>query len=342
MVLIGQGKLVFEKNTHDFGFINEVDGHAEYTFLFFNTGNKPVTISDVTTTCGCTTPHWTKEEILQGDSGRVTASFNPFNRPGPFSKSLKISSNASNGKMNLHIMGQVRSRPKQAGKDFPANLGLFRLKYKSLNMGRITTEGLSSRDFEIYNDSDASLTLSVDSMKTPEHIQVEFVPIILREKERGVIRIFYDPNEKNDLGFVEDELKILTSEKDSVQVIVKATIEEYFPLMTEAELSEKPRLSIDKRLLTFKKVMQGETVKASFILKNIGKEDLAIRSVKTNCECTVANVTKEIVPAGEESVLEVIFDTEGRKGTEYKNFTIFSNDPFSPTQMVSIKGSVVE
>lgn len=85
-----EAAIKFEKRTHDFGSINEVDGRVEAVFEFENVSNKPVTLTNVTASCGCTTPHWPKEPIAPGKKGYITATYNPAGRPGNFSKSITI------------------------------------------------------------------------------------------------------------------------------------------------------------------------------------------------------------------------------------------------------------
>ena len=69
--------VVFNKLVHDFGDITKNDGDQSYTFEFTNKGSHPVIIQKVTTSCGCTTPSWTKEPVAPGKKGYVTATYKP-------------------------------------------------------------------------------------------------------------------------------------------------------------------------------------------------------------------------------------------------------------------------
>jgi hypothetical protein len=103
--------ITFEKSTHDFGKIKEQDGLANYSFTFKNTGTTPLVINRVNASCGCTTPNWSKEPILPGKSGTITASYNPAGRPGPFIKTITVFSNAGPNPVTLSIKGDVIPRP---------------------------------------------------------------------------------------------------------------------------------------------------------------------------------------------------------------------------------------
>lgn len=338
----GQAKLMFEKEIHDFGKLKEVDGSAEYSFAFVNTGDQPLKINGVKTSCGCTTPYWTKEEVLPGDSGRVTARYNTVNRPGPFSKSLTVSSNAENYTVRLIIKGQVQPKPSTPENDLPITFGAIRMKYRSLNVGKITTERVITESFEVYNESDSSVTFYPENSVIPDHLVIRAVPEILESKQRGELRITYDPLKKNDLGYLNDLVTLSTSDplgKDK-KIYVIATIEEYFPMMTDDELATKPKLLIDERIRNLGKVPSGENAELEFLLKNEGQETLNIRKVKSNCDCLALDLVDENIQVGETVSLKVTFDTKGRKGQQYKNVTIFSNDPSSPTQVVQVRANV--
>ena len=64
-------KMQFKKNVHDFGTIKEEIGAVSTQFEFTNTGKSPLIIQRVSASCGCTTPSYTKEPILPGESGKI-------------------------------------------------------------------------------------------------------------------------------------------------------------------------------------------------------------------------------------------------------------------------------
>lgn len=103
----------FEKEVHDFGTITE-GTQATYEFKFTNTGGKePLILTNVQASCGCTTPSYTKEPVAKGKSGSVKAVYNSSGRPGPFTKTITVSSNAKGGNnvKLLTIKGNVEKVP---------------------------------------------------------------------------------------------------------------------------------------------------------------------------------------------------------------------------------------
>jgi hypothetical protein len=104
--------VTFKETIHDFGKINEQDGAVTYSFEFTNTGNTPLVISNAKASCGCTVPNWTKTPVEPGKTGVITATYNAQGRPGPFTKTITVSSNAATPQVALTIKGEVL--PKQA------------------------------------------------------------------------------------------------------------------------------------------------------------------------------------------------------------------------------------
>jgi hypothetical protein len=110
-------KLVFESTTHDYGTINQgADGNC--VFKFKNEGKTPLVLSSVNASCGCTTPSYTKEPVLPGQSGEIKVHYDT-NRIGAFSKSITVNSNAKNTPVVLKIMGTVLQPPTPATADTP-------------------------------------------------------------------------------------------------------------------------------------------------------------------------------------------------------------------------------
>jgi hypothetical protein len=100
-------EIVFEKEVHDFGTI-EYGGNGSYDFKFSNTGKSPLIISNARGSCGCTVPKWPKEPIGKGQSGSINVVYDT-KRPGPFTKTITISSNAKSASKTLTIKGVVES-----------------------------------------------------------------------------------------------------------------------------------------------------------------------------------------------------------------------------------------
>lgn len=97
----------FTERTHDFGYIKEKKGPVKHTFEVLNTGNKPLIITKVTASCGCTRPEFTTKPIKPGKKGKVKVTFSPIGRPGAFNKQVKVFTTGREKRTTLVITGTV-------------------------------------------------------------------------------------------------------------------------------------------------------------------------------------------------------------------------------------------
>jgi hypothetical protein len=99
--------ITVDKTTHDFGTIGEDNGNVSAVFIVTNNTDAPIVLTNVRASCGCTTPNWTKEPIEPGKTGEVTATYSPKGRPGPFDKTITITTNSNPERLVVHIKGTV-------------------------------------------------------------------------------------------------------------------------------------------------------------------------------------------------------------------------------------------
>ena len=95
-------------NTIDYGTISKDSDSGLRTFEFTNTGDTPLIITDVRSTCGCTVPSRPTEPVLPGKTGKIDVKYNM--NPGVIRKTITVESNAINypeGKVALKIKGEV-------------------------------------------------------------------------------------------------------------------------------------------------------------------------------------------------------------------------------------------
>lgn len=97
-------KISFSKQEHNFGKL-PVGKPVAYEFEFTNIGSKPLILSEVKASCGCTTPSWTKEPILPGQKGTVKAQYN-MAREGSYRKTVTVKT-ADGEVITLHISGEA-------------------------------------------------------------------------------------------------------------------------------------------------------------------------------------------------------------------------------------------
>jgi len=124
-VLPVQEEIFLKETSFDFGKIPQ----GKPVFHFFevtNTGKNPMIISDIQTSCGCTTPEWNKTPIASGETTKIKVGYNAA-AEGNFEKYITITYNQNLTKQVI-IKGNVWKAPEGAA---PPNTSIQLLKQKN-------------------------------------------------------------------------------------------------------------------------------------------------------------------------------------------------------------------
>lgn len=101
-----------------------------------------------------------------------------------------------------------------------------------------------------------------------------------------------------------------------------------------------PEMKFEADEFDFGMITQGEKVSHAFIFKNTGKTNLIISGASGSCGCTVPEWSKEPIEPGKEGKINVVFNSEGKRGKQEKTVTIVTNcEP--ATRVVRIKAEIV-
>jgi hypothetical protein len=99
-------KIEFKTETVDYGEIAKGSDGIR-VFEFTNTGNAPLIISDVRSSCGCTIPKKPENPIMPGKTGEIQVKYDT-NRVAPIRKAITVISNADTPTKVLKITGEVK------------------------------------------------------------------------------------------------------------------------------------------------------------------------------------------------------------------------------------------
>jgi hypothetical protein len=104
-------EIKWETKNIDYGTVKQGDEtNSTRYFKFTNVGKSPLIISNCHGSCGCTVPSCPNEPILPGKAGEIKVHYD-INRPGQFTKTVTVSSNAKNNNETLQIAGKVEPKP---------------------------------------------------------------------------------------------------------------------------------------------------------------------------------------------------------------------------------------
>lgn len=101
-----------------------------------------------------------------------------------------------------------------------------------------------------------------------------------------------------------------------------------------------PFIQFEEEVFDFGKITQGEKVSHEFAFKNTGKRNLIISGASGSCGCTVPEWPKEPVAVNGSGIVNVVFNSEGKRGLQEKTVTIVTNCEPS-TKIIKIKAEVI-
>lgn len=331
-------QMQFAKTAHDFGQVPEAGGEITYGFEFTNIGKAPVIITDVKSSCGCTTPEWTKQPVPPGKKGTIKAVFDPKDRPGIFDKELTVSTNTE--QVKLKISGEVLPKTKGTADLYPRVIGALRLKSLNLPFANIYSTATPTDSLPVINTGSSNLNLSFANV--PAHITLTARPQTLKPNESGFIVCTYNAAKKNDWGYVTDKVKILLNgaENKGNEITVSASIGEDFSKLSAAELANAPVAQFAQRSIDLGSAKVGESKTFTISITNNGKSDLLLRKTSTNCDCiTLAADNAKNVKAGQTVELKATFSAKA-KGKVNKNISIITNAPKQASTVVRVSAAM--
>lgn len=120
--------IAFDAVTKDIGDIKESDSVRTVRFTFRNVSGKPLTITRITTHCGCTAASFGKQPVAAGDSSVITVQYNPKGRAGTIDTNafVYVCGAGSRPVAKLTILGNVVNDDEWS--HLPYAMGSLRLK----------------------------------------------------------------------------------------------------------------------------------------------------------------------------------------------------------------------
>ncbi len=84
-------------------------------------------------------------------------------------------------------------------------------------------------------------------------------------------------------------------------------------------------VKFDRTFHDFGKATEGEQVETIFVITNVGKEPVIIKSHEVQCGCTTPSYSLEPIMPGKSSNIKVGFNTNGKMGINDKTVKIITN-----------------
>lgn len=107
----------------------------------------------------------------------------------------------------------------------------------------------------------------------------------------------------------------------------------------QVDASTDAQMEFEEIEWDFGTIEQGDVVEYSYRFVNTGSDPLIISNARGSCGCTVPEWPRVPVEPGESGVINVKFNSKGKKGKQNKRVTLTTN--MVPNKMVlTVKGEV--
>lgn len=338
--LIGQPQNVrFNKLVHDFGDISLASGHHKFTFTFENTGKEPVLVQTVISSCGCTTPVWTKKPVMPGEKGSIEVTFLNDQGPYPFDKALTVYITGEMRPVILRIKGVVHDKPKPLGVLFPENFSGLSLRKSYIDLGNIPLGETTSETVEVANTTSRNIDIKI--VPKTKGLIVNVKPSQLKSGQKGEIEIIINSAEAGTWGKSGFKTAIFVngSEVKNKEFKITASIRDNFSRLSKEEKENAPLPMASGSSYDFGKVKAGTIVSCTFDIRNLGRRDLLIRKIESDNPALTFKYPGKI-PPGQTAKIEITLDTSGEYGEKSYILTIISNSPSRPAMNLIVTGNV--
>lgn len=330
----------YDTTTWNFGQIREDGGAVEHRFRVTNSGNVPLSINQVTTSCGCTIPSFSRAMILPGKSDYITVRFEPMGYQGDVSKSVVVVSNGGKNRDRLTVKASITPRVKSLEETYPLSVGGgLRLSDTLLHFRPVAHNSVSTQEIGFANTSDHELFVSLAFERSSGFLHPQ-TPGRIAPGEKGVLRFTYDLHSaKPHYGVLLDRLRITVDSRTTVyRIVATATAIEDF---SDAFPSGKtPKMTLSSQYCSFGSAVAPSS--RTFTIRNDGAAPLVIRSIDADPGLDVVHLEPGTsLSCGVQQSFEVQFDpSQVAKGRFYGRIVVTSNDPVRPVREIKITAQV--
>ncbi len=337
---ISDAKVVFEKNSHDFGVIAEDGGVVEHIFSLRNTSAEPVVIVNTYSSCGCTKAEFSRKPIMPDSVATIKVTFNPMNYPGVFARKITVITAEGALKESLLITGTVTPRKKTVAERYPIELGGgVRVATNAHSFGYVEHGRAKQSTFEIINTSSKGVTLSVDN----PYSELEFYyPQRVGAGEEAVINFVCSlPENSEKYGSLEYSVALFVDGKRARYPFIVNGLAIDF--RQENANNSAQMLVVSEKSIKFGAVKCAHAVRTRALeIKNCGATPLVIRKLELSGEGFEAKMTGNgTIEAGGSRMIKIDIDPSRLPfGAVVERLRIISNDPKMPVMTIRVSAIV--
>ncbi len=309
---------------------------AEYEVK--NSGGQPLVISNVRTSCGCTTVDFPKNAIPPGEKFMVKVTYDA-KQMGHFNKQIGIYSNGSAKPMVLSIRGVVVKEVVGFAGQYHYRLGDLMVDVNNIEFDNVNRGDRPMQKIHIKNVGSATAQPVI--LHLPDYLQAEISPTRIAPGHSGTATLILDSHRLRSLGLTQTSVYLGSFLGDKVapekEISVSTVLLPGFENMTDAAKDYAPKMRLSAGSLELGNFNGKSRKKGKINITNEGHSTLKINSLQMFTAGLEVSLNKTEIAPGEKAKLKITAVAERLKTARSKpRILMITNDPENTKVVINI------
>lgn len=335
----GQARIEFSTMEYDYGII-PYNKPVDAVITVRNSGDSPLIINKVSTSCGCTVADWDKNAIAPGNSGYIKISYDA-RLMGHFYKEVSVYCNAEPYIYDIALVGEVSNTKVDYTKTHPFRMGNALLDTGELLFDDVQIGHKYMKKISIVNMGEEPY--SPQLILLPPYLEASYEPEVLKHRQQGTITVTLDGNKMRTMGvgLVETSVYLARYEGDKIcdetNIPVSAFVLPEVRAYSEEDILNAPKFFITATNWDVDTKRKKKRYTRTIEIGNSGKSDLVIEHLQVSGRMVTASLSHKVIKPGNISRLKITVNPKHAGRNKTGRIYIITNDPEKLKEVIKVK-----
>ena len=307
-------------------------------FELKNRLSREIKISQVRTSCGCTTVDYPKNDI-DGDASFTVRATYDAKQMGHFQKQIGVYTEGSNTPLMLTLKGVVVDEVVDFAGDYPITMGDLLVDLNEIEFDDVNRGDMPMAKIHILNNTDNTVQPVV--MHLPNYIKAEISPSRIRAGRSGVAIITLDTRGISDYGLTKTQVFLGKNPGDRVapnkRIEISAVLLPNVSDLNDYQLAQAPHIELSATTLNLGPFNGKKKLKGEIDIQNTGKSTLDITKLQMYTVGLQLSLNKTKLAPGEYAKLKITAVERDLRLVKSPRILMITNDPNRPKVIIEVK-----